>query len=760
MIAQHTDEHRISLAMTWIAALLALLVAILIPAGYYVLHKRAMQHEMNVAAVLHATSIAQKVTDSEGDWHVMTKGLIHRPLTSLNAGERRTVLSLDGAILDQHGTAKPTTELLLRASADIVGRNGKLGSISITRTLNRIILDTVTTGLLASCIGLAMFISLRVLPLNALRRTTEKLKQTEGLARQTAENNFRLVFSSTLDSILIVQPDGEITTLNESAARLLQSEPAKMSGLNVRNFIDLEENYKTSGEITAGYFETTAHCTKGLSIAVEVTISESKHSTGSQRIIILRDITERQSAQLRLLRLANYDSLTGLPNRGRFREFLQAVVERRHDITRQGNINALMFLDLDRFKNINDTLGHAIGDQLLMQVADKISLSLRQTDHLNRNAIDHEELGVFRLGGDEFTVVLEGLPSLDAIETIAQRINQTIAQPFYVRGHQLYISASIGIAVYGADEVTIDNLVKQADLAMYRSKSLGKDTYTFYSEELQENIAHQHSTETALRQALERNEFRLVYQPKADIKSGAITGAEALLRWHRADGTIQAPDTFIGALEETGLIIPVGAWVIHEACATAMQWEQRGFKALTIAVNLSARQFRQKDLVEMIAQSLNLTGLPAQRLEIELTESTLIEDTQAVLEIMQKLGELGVKVAIDDFGTGHSSLRYLKRFAVDTLKIDRSFIRDIPEDIEDMRIASAVISLARSMNIKVVAEGVETEAQLGFLRAHGCDEIQGYLLSKPLPNYHFMEWLGTTPSIHLPEPHDPAMATL
>jgi diguanylate cyclase len=735
-----SDEARISRIMTWIAGTLALLITVVIPSSYFFINKQAMQNEMDIAARLHATFVTQAVMSNESDWQTSIHGLIQTELTPIVAFENRAVVTNAGQIVDQNGP-NMASGLLMTASADVLGVNGRVGQVLITRSLNRTILDSVVVAIFSCCFGLTMFISLRVLPLNALRKTMHKLEQTEGLARRAAEENFQVVFKNALDGIMILKPDGQVLMLNDSAGHLLDIDPKSTSQINVKDLINFEQFSADSKIIHPGHFESVATTPSGNKIPVEVSVSESHGGEENQRILILRDITERKNAQTRLQRLANYDSLTGLPNRSKFRECLAEIVDRRHTVASQGRVNALMFLDLDRFKNINDSLGHEIGDQLLLQVADVISLCVRQTDFLIRNQLTQEELGVFRLGGDEFTVLLEGLPNQDVVETIAQRINLALCQPFQVHEHQLFISGSIGIAMYGAGEIDIDSLIKQADLAMYRSKALGKDTYTFYSSELQETVATLHNNETALRQALERQEFGLVYQPKANLETGKITGVEALLRWHRADGITIMPDAFIPILEETGLIIPVGFWVIQEACETVIRWDHDGIGGLTVAVNLSARQFRQKDLVEQIEVILKNTGLPAARLEVELTESALFEDTQSVLEIMHKLAALGVSVAVDDFGTGHSSLRYLKRFDVDTLKIDRSFIRDIPSSNEDVRIASAIISLARNMGIKVVAEGVETAEQLTFLRNEGCEEMQGYLLSRPISSVDFIQWM-------------------
>jgi diguanylate cyclase (GGDEF)-like protein len=469
---------------------------------------------------------------------------------------------------------------------------------------------------------------------------------------------------------------------------------------------------------------------------VEIAVSEFKVAGAPQRIAIVRDVTERRQHEARLSHLANYDGLTGLPNRSLFRDRLQQAMARSR---RSSRPCALMFLDLDRFKHINDSLGHDVGDRLLVEVSKVLAGCLRETDSLARDAAEGE--GVYRLGGDEFTVLVEDLAGTEALVQIAQRILRAVKRPFVVGEHELFVSASIGITVYVDDQTDLDGLVKQADMAMYRSKELGRDTYFFFNEELNHEATERHQLEAQLRHALQRNEFRLHYQPKADLRSGAITGVEALLRWQPAGQPLVGPDRFIPLLEETGLIVPVGSWALREACAQMMRWQRDGMRPITLAVNLSARQFRQQDLIGDIEQALQATGFDPTLLEIELTESMLIGDSEAVLGILTELGAMGVRIAIDDFGTGHSSLSYLKRFDVDTLKIDRSFVRDTPHDPEDSAIATAVIALAHGLRLKVVAEGVESQAQLDFLRAQGCDQAQGYLLSRPLDADAFARWL-------------------
>ena len=408
---------------------------------------------------------------------------------------------------------------------------------------------------------------------------------------------------------------------------------------------------------------------------------------------------------------------------------------------RCGEPMALMFLDLDHFKVINDSLGHEVGDMLLRQVAELLKGCLRSVDSVAR-AEAGETFTVSRLGGDEFTVIAEHLSSPEDAAHIARRILDTLESPIHLFEHELHVSASIGISMYPSDDTDQDGLVRHTDMAMYRAKAMGRGTFSFFSEEMSAEVAARLLLESQLRRALERQEFVLHYQPKACLKTGTVTGVEALIRWHAPGRGLVPPDRFIRVLEDSGLILPVGAWAIRTACAELATWDRAGLPRLSLAVNLSARQFRQPYLARFIEDALSEAGIHPKRLEIELTESMLMEDNEATNGVLAALAAMGVRVAMDDFGTGHSSLSYLKRFDIDTLKIDRSFVSELPHDPEDLAIATAIVAMGHSLHMKVVAEGVETQAQAQCLRELGCDEMQGYLLSRPMPPAALMAWVG------------------
>ena len=432
---------------------------------------------------------------------------------------------------------------------------------------------------------------------------------------------------------------------------------------------------------------------------------------------IAEDITERKHAEERMLHLAHYDALTSLPNRVLCYDRLkQALAQAR----RNSWSVAVMFVDLDRFKNVNDTLGHAIGDTLLQQASERLSRCIRSGDTVGR------------YGGDEFIVILSNLDGAQDTTVVARKITEAFAAPFTLNGSQAYVTASIGIALYPGDSGDQDELVRDADTAMYRAKELGRNNFQFYRASMNERARDKLALENDLRGALERHEFRLFYQPKVSLGSGEITGFEALIRWQHPERGLVSPLEFVPLLEETGLIVPAGEWVIRAACAQIRAWRDAGIQPAPVAVNLSARQFQSPDLGTVIVAMLDEFKLEPKMLELEITESSLMHNTEEAVLTLKNLEALGLRISIDDFGTGYSSLAYLKRFPLHALKIDRAFVKDIGQDSDDTAITLALISMAHNLGLKVIAEGVETEEQLTFLSANGCDEIQGYLFAEPL----------------------------
>ena len=418
--------------------------------------------------------------------------------------------------------------------------------------------------------------------------------------------------------------------------------------------------------------------------------------------------------------LAYYDTVTGLPNRALFADRVSVALghAQRHRYKA-----AVLFLDVDRFKQINDSLGHTVGDHLLKSVAERINGAVRQEDT------------VARFGGDEFTVLIHMMGKIEDAGRVAQKILESLRAPIVVDGHEFVVTSSIGVAVFPLDGTDCETLIRNADTALYRAKESGRNTYQFYAASMNTRAVEALELENGLRRALVNDEFVLHYQPLVDVPTGGVFGVEALVRWNHPERGLLLPERFISGAEQSGLIIPLGRWVLREATRQCADWHRRGHR-FVVAVNLSPRQFQSPDLLHDIAEALEASRLRPQFLELEITEAQAMQDVDGAIRILRALKDLGVRVAIDDFGTGYSCLSYLKQFPIDTLKLDGSFLEDIHSQL-DQQLALGVIALAHSLNLKVIAEGVETIAQLAFLREHACDRLQGYLFSRPIPPAHF-----------------------
>lgn len=446
------------------------------------------------------------------------------------------------------------------------------------------------------------------------------------------------------------------------------------------------------------------------------------------RIILLySDITDRKEAELAIHQLAYYDTLTNLPNRTLLQDRLTQLINQS---AREKSKVAVLFLDLDNFKTINDTLGHAAGDELLQEVARRLSRLMRATDTISR------------LGGDEFVILLPGIRHEDLVGDIAAKLLSTLTKPLQIAHHEISCSGSIGIALYPDDGDNSALLLKHADLAMYQAKEQGRNTFRFFSHDMNTKAVQRMLFETSLRRALERDEFRLCYHPLLDARTSQVVGCEALLRWQHPDLGLLAPESFVTLAEETGQIVPISDWVLRSACLQHQQWRVAGLPPVRVAVNISAYQFRRGNLLETVSRVLHETGIPAEYLELELTESMLMQEPESARETLSRLKTLGVHLAIDDFGTGYSSLSYLKLFPIDRLKIPREFVRDITSNPDDATIAKAIVSLGNNLNMRVVAEGVERIEQLEFLVQHGCDELQGFYFAQPMTPDEFSDFLA------------------
>ena len=461
---------------------------------------------------------------------------------------------------------------------------------------------------------------------------------------------------------------------------------------------------------------------KWLSISsIQDALGNTTHYVG-----IFQDISQQKASEETLHQLAFYDPLTGLPNRTLFQERLSAQIQ---IAARRGSKVGLLFIDLDRFKYVNDSLGHTMGDKLLKLVAKRLSDMTRDNDT------------VARLGGDEFTIIIPDVDHVVTVQSLAQEALETISQPYLLDGRNIFLDASIGIVMYPHDAETSEKLIQSADLAMYKAKGLGRGKYAFFQPELTSASSMRLALESDLRQAVENEEFEVYYQPKVEITSRKVSGMEALVRWNHPTKGLISPAEFIPIAEDTGLILPIGEFVLRQACSWAKELREKGFNHLRVAVNLSALQFDDPKLVGTVAEVLENTGLESSDLELEITESLIMNDADRAVRVIQELADMGVHTSIDDFGTGYSSLSYLKKFTLNSLKIDRSFVKDIEVDSDDRAIVQAVASLAKNLNLCIVAEGVETEAQLEFLRGTYCHYIQGYYFSPPLPEDKFEEYI-------------------
>ena len=461
-------------------------------------------------------------------------------------------------------------------------------------------------------------------------------------------------------------------------------------------------------------------------------------ATGPDEVLgLVRDISERKRAEEQIRRLAYCDSLTGIPNRQAFLEMLERELQR----SKIGNRKfAVLFMDLDAFKRINDTLGHDVGDQLLKQVSERLRDTIRPSDLMSRGDLlprtetGHSEgTNLARLGGDEFTILIPDLERVEHALNVAHRVKDAMRRPFLIEGNEIFVTASIGISLFPEDGDDCTSLLKYADTAMYHAKNCGKNNAKLYSSSLTMQIMSHVRLEVGLRRALQNDELYLLYQPQLDVRSSEIVGVEALVRWRHSERGVVSPSEFIPLAEETGLIVPIGEWVLRTACRQARHWQKLARRPVRMAVNLSAKQFKDDNLSQIVMSALHDTGLDPRLLELELTEGTLMDDAKATLATLEQLRGIGVYLSIDDFGTGYSSMNYLKRFDVRALKIDRSFISGLPQDSENAAITRAIIAMAHGLKMIVVAEGVETGEQLVLLEEYGCDLVQGFYLGRPAP---------------------------
>ena len=573
-----------------------------------------------------------------------------------------------------------------------------------------------------------------------LKQSNRELKEVLEIHRKSEVQMLKLssAIDQTDDIVTIANKEGIIEYVNPSLERVtgyaaedvIGNTPAIFkSGEHDKEFYNRLWTTIKKGEVFSDVFINRRK--DGSLYYEEKTITPIRNEEGevTNYVATGKDISERIRVQERLQFMATHDALTDLPNRTLLRDRLLHAINKSE---RDDKKVAVLFLDMDKFKHVNDSLGHIVGDQLLRVVAERIGLCIRKGDT------------IARLGGDEFTIVMEDIEDIDDINRIAQKVIEKLAESIFVESYELTPSTSIGITIFPDDGDSIDELLKNADIAMYRAKARGGNCYQYFTEDMTAHAVEYLEIQNKLSQALSNNEFEVYYQPRINVATEKVCGMEALLRWHSKTMGLMMPDKFIPVLEESRQIVDVGIWVLKQACEFNQLLIDQGIPAISVSVNLSARQFRDQMTLDAIRELQNQYGTLANFLEVEITETLLVENIEMAADIMHQLHHMGVSISVDDFGTGYSSMTYLKRFPIDALKIDRSFVSDTPYDQDDVSIVQAIIALARSLNIRSVAEGVETGEQNRLLKGLGCDEAQGYLFSKPVPADEFMEWLRTS----------------
>jgi diguanylate cyclase (GGDEF)-like protein/PAS domain S-box-containing protein len=571
--------------------------------------------------------------------------------------------------------------------------------------------------LVATAVAMISYIGLRLV---TARRDEKALRETNRFAQEIIDNAGEgiVVLDSGLKYILWNRFMEELTGLEEKE---VVGKPALDLFPHIREqSVEVLLGRALAGETVSApdvHFSVPQTGREGWTSAVY-----RPHYDSSGKVVgvigLVRDVTERKAAEQQIEYQAYHDALTGLANRRLFQEHLSlalALAQRRSALV------AVLFLDLDHFKVINDSLGHSVGDALLKQVARRLRASVREGDT------------VARVGGDEFTIVLQEISRPDDAAAVAKKVLRHVAEPMEVNGHKLYVTTSIGVTVFPQDGGDAETLLKTADAAMYRAKGEGRNTYQMATPDLSRATHERMTLESGLHQAMEMGEFVVHYQPLIDLETMQLVGMEALLRWNHPERGLVLPAEFIGLAEERGMILMIGDWVLREACREAKRFHERGLTHLRVSVNISPRQFRDEALLWTVESALSEAGLDPRALELEITESVAMEDVELTMTTLTELRKAGVSIAIDDFGTGHSSLSYLKRFPIDALKVDKSFVADLPEGFEDSAIVASVIQLANGLGIRVVAEGVETAEQIEFLREHGCREVQGFYFSHAVP---------------------------
>ena len=709
----------------------AIVVAVATPSVYFIHDYIDSAEQLTFKARLNAARVAQYIYTHGGMWQyqqVRLAELIQLPDTD-EQPIRQKIYDQDRRLVLDEGTALGAP--VMSSSVPIVVAGSTVGVLVVEESLRQTLYETGLVAIVCLLIGFGAYFALRIFPLRVLDQTLGVLRATQ---RELAAQNEQLDVALTHMSqgLVMFDSSARLIVFNQRYIDMFGLSPEIIkAGRPLREI--LQHRVATGGfsadEIEAYMAELLGAVARGKTFDKITKLPDGRIISivnqpiaGGGWVATHDDITERLRAEERIKHLAHFDALTDLPNRVTFYERMEEVLGH----LRRSEIVAVFSLDLDHFKNINDTLGHPIGDRLLQAAAERM-----------RSCVRGEDI-VARLGGDEFAIVQVPSEQPANIATLATRVIEVVGAPYDIDGHQVVVGVSIGIAIAPSDSDVPDTLMKHADLALYRAKADGGGAYRFFEVEMDARMQARRALELDLRKAIVNGEFELYYQPIIDVKTGQITSCEALIRWHHPERGMVGPLEFIPVAEETGLIVPLGEWVLRQACAEAARWP----KQVTIAVNLSPAQFKSRNLLPTVINALATSGLAAARLELEITELVLLQETEGAFAILHQLRDLGIKIAMDDFGTGYSSLGYLRSFPFDKIKIDESFIRDLPTKGDSVAIVRAVVGLSSSLGITTTAEGVETKEQLASLTSEGCNEVQGFLFSPPRPAVEVERILG------------------
>ena len=708
-----------------IGLIVTLATFVAVPCGYFLVQYSNLSNELTFKSEVVAARVAKYVYLHQTLWQYQAPRIAEQIELTEADGENYalSVHDTSGAVVASAGPTLPAP-LLVRIHPLVVS-GAEIGHVEAVSSLRPLLWETGFAVLLSALFGIGIYFAVRVFPLAVLDRTVGALEIANTTIHERNEQlqvqneRFDAALSNMAQGLCMFDADRRLVIANGRFAEIFKIAPdAIQPGMPLSRVMEMArasvKNPEAAVEAQRRFLTEDASGTVVASLTDDRIISISHRPMRAGGVVTtFDDITEQRRAEEKIAHMARHDALTDLPNRVLFYERMEECFRR----VRDGETLALLSLDLDRFKNVNDTLGHPIGDQLLQVAAERMRGCVRDDDI------------VARLGGDEFVIVQ--IPTTQATDasTLAARLIDRVGAPYDLDGHQVMIGASVGITLSPADGIESSLLVKNADLALYRAKSDGGGTYRFFEPTMDALMQARRALELDLRKALVKGEFELYYQPLMTLKTGRITTLEALVRWHHPERGMVAPSEFIPLAEETGLIVPLGEWVLREACTEAAKWPQD----IMVSVNLSPVQFKSRNLVDMVASAIAASGLPAHRLELEITEMVLLQDNAATLAMLHQLRDLGIRIAMDDFGTGYSSLSYLRSFPFDKIKIDQSFIHDLPGAEDSLAIVRAVVGLGTSLGIATTAEGVETTEQLESLRREGCTEVQGFLFAAPRP---------------------------